>query len=106
MNIWQRLYWGPLFGLRGLVLHRYWAIKPPSVVLWGGRPRIDYQFGGVRDKARTRRLLLLRKMRRDMHNARFSIGVAMIPAIKAAVEAMNRFGTSMRDLQEALARTH
>lgn len=90
---------------KGLAIpDRRWR-RPPSVVLWGGRSEIDYQFGSARDRARTQRILMVRRMARRMEDNMRRIGTAMMPAFKVAVQNANAFAESMRKTQRAIEAT-
>lgn len=73
--------------------------RPAAVVLWAGRPGVDYQLGSLEDLKRARRLLLWARMRRRQAAHVAAIGAAMARTTRT-IEA--RFAGSARQAVAAI----
>lgn len=78
----------------GYTAGRRFTDPPPRVVLWGGRPDVDFQLDSDDDAERADRMDAEARARRRLREARVTFGINM----ERATASMRAFDASMRRL--------
>lgn len=81
--------------------------RDPAVVLWGGRPGLDFQLGSPEDLIRAQRRAAYRQFARSMRDAAHAaarIGTTFAEASAGMRRALTALESASRSVEEAQAR--